>query len=671
VAPVAQGLADLCYVEEDASSDGDAHRLHVMLKFSNPGCDVIPLQTVCSIIAAGCKLDPVAVSICWSQHESLYQLLVSYGWMRTAVDGPCCCHEIGDEWKVDGHLLTVNPGWSAAWPRVDRLVNFLSKVGLSHVPCRRIDADEVSATYAAAIPELQQVWDLPADMLQEMIDVIVHEYIAARTSRASSDACEFSDELLLAAQELRQLCIVSATDKAKSHACYMCKHASMARMRAVFNDPAQFVDTPVNVDGLVSLVHSAVPSFVFPEQQVWASMHELFKAHKGNFRIITSYHDTFVSGLAVLLSDMANEFMLLARSLCHILSERLHNVFGISIRLDNIVKDSLQAAINLPSTLLHVAATTFDFVSCYDRIPLDEAEPDNVVESLRVLAALIKHNLPNGESIAFYVRKKATASGEQRFAVRCSADRLNCYRRVSLSQWIELVAALLQHAFVQFGGIVKRKATGMPQGIHFGKTVVDLYFLSYEVKFVLRRCWSAAGRDDLVQLFTCFMRFADDAAVLGGKNVESILDAVYPNFMSRDTTWSPSLEDGSDVVGSGTFLNIGLTLHKDGKLTKHAVFKEDKLPFMPNQYVMAVANRSHKFSVNIILGQVLVAMLLNDSLFSCAKHMAKLQSIFRANGFSMHELQRVMKRYTGRVDFSVVQPRFHPMDAWWVATQAF
>jgi hypothetical protein len=70
---------------------------------------------------------------------------------------------------------------------------------------------------------------------------------------------------------------------------------------------------------------------------------------------------------------------------------------------------------------------------------------------------------------------------------------------------------------------------------------------------------------------------------------------------------------------------------------------------------------------NVILGQLLVAGLLNDTFSSCVFHLRKLLDIFLANGFDKAEVSRVVIRYLANVDLSELQPAYNLFEAWHAA----
>jgi hypothetical protein len=414
----------------------------------------------------------------------------------------------------------------------------------------------------------------------------------------------------------------------------------MQRLARIYNDPAEFEHVTVDPNTIARTLRAIYPTYELPDEIRWASIHEIFKAHKQSFRIITSYHDTFLTEAATFTSEMSKHVFSMFQSVADRISKTIHKKFGIRIRLNNVVNDSLQAAINMPKHVAYPAVLTCDIKSCYDVIPIQAGHPHNIADRLKLIVSLIRCNLKHGQSYQLYVKKLASQSAENhsRFAVRCSKKRITGFRKVTLEQWVDLVAVIIQNAYIQFGGVVKRKKIGMPQGLQFSKFIVDMYFMSYEVCYALRQCWTECGRHKLSELFGNFMRFADDLINVGGRNVNDIMDEMYPPCAQRELTWvdlqSPDAPtDPSKPIGSGVFLNIGLHLFSDGTLRKFVVFKEDKLPFQPQQYLLAAANRSHTMARNVILGQLLVAGLLNDTFSSCVFHLRKLLDIFLANGF--------------------------------------
>lgn len=63
-------------------------------------------------------------------------------------------------------------------------------------------------------------------------------------------------------------------------------------------------------------------------------------------------------------------------------------------------------------------------------------------------------------------------------------------------------------------------------------------------------------------------------------------------------------------------------------------------------------------------GQLLVAVLLNDTQADCERHMKKLLRIFQQNGFDIRDVVAAGSRFLLRVDLSSVRHAYVPAVVW-------
>jgi hypothetical protein len=258
---------------------------------------------------------------------------------------------------------------------------------------------------------------------------------------------------------------------------------------------------------------------------------------------------------------------------------------------------------------------------------------------MKYVVHMIQSTLPNGSDISLWIRKIS----KDKFSVLCRDKKIPGYRKISMPQWIDLLDVLFNNAFISFGGKIYKKKIGMPQGIHPAPKILNMHFSSYELEFALKAVLTEAGRVQLVAIYSNMMRLIDDIAVFGTKHAKDILGLIYPSYVILEDTWITA--KNGQILGHGLFLNILLILHMDQTIEKQVSFKEDKLPFAPIQYIQAFSNRSFTFSINTILSQIIVSVVINDTTQACCKHFKKLVTIFMKNGFSRKVVDFTVSKY--------------------------
>jgi hypothetical protein len=567
----------------------------VVLQYQNPLHELISVNTLCRIIACRLKLQHVRFDVTYRHYPNLGRRLCSNHWITEPVRNIqlCFCECIHEKFKVDGHLVTTDPTWGSAIHDILPALDML-KFGLMHVPVRACSVLEILAEYSSVIPALCNAWPMYADDLPRLFSSILHE--------ACDDfecVVQDSDELNTSLKCLAEICTVTPSDKAKGQAVYMCKQHTFNVLKHMISDSPSFSLIQPDFSVLLDSIRHIIPSFPTPAHQTCAIPSLLYKPHKLNYRMLIAYNRCFFTELAVMLGDMSNLVYILFKEVLHSCGSMINQKFCMNIRLDNVVQDSIQAALNIPAWISHPEVYTCDIKNCYDVIPLDSSNVDSIISRMKYVAHMIRSVLPDGPNIYLWIRCLA----DRKFSVQCGPKKIPGFRKVSLDQWIELLDLLFQNAFVSFNGFIYKKDIGAPQGVHPAPHIINMYLASYELEFALLSCMTAAGRDDVVQLFTNMLRLIDDISNYGGKHAKQILLKVYPpHIISLDDTWFPTIHD--DMLGSGGFLNIGLVLNSNHTITKTVLFKEDKLPFVPVQYVHAFSNRSFAFAQNTILGHV-------------------------------------------------------------------
>jgi hypothetical protein len=646
-------------------------KVRVVLRYQNQLHEVIPVRLFVMIMAAVLNLPVVDIDVTWSLHESLGNWLISHKWLRNATKGSCSCAHINDEFKVDGHLMTCRFDWATHWPTTAPILNMLSKVGLSHVPTRELNIDHIIEEYCSLIPYLTAAgWPDKAETLVMVCMVVVQ--MLCSSSMPEGYVAEDTPLLRESAAVLRNLCVIEASDKAKSHPCFMCKHALLARLNVLFHTPSEWCQVTPDVTALLKDIQLVLPTYAIDtDNPIWAVPHQIFKPHKKSMRTIVGNAHVSLTPLGNMLSDCSKILLAELKAACADLSRLIFEMYGIKIKLDTVVQDSLQAALNLPVIISVLDGLTCDIVACYDKVTIDPDDPDSVISRMKWIVEFIKARYDDMEP-CFYVRKKPqredSCECDQEYLVKFAYDGKvpNGFSKVSLEDYVWLLTILLCYSYVQFGGKVWRKGVGVQQGTQPAPFVINMHFISYETEYVLKSVFDEEQLKSISELFANYNRLIDDLCILGTSDALEKTKKIYPAYVEMDNTWKNKNGEGG-VVGEGPFLNMNVQIRTDGSVVKKAIFKEDKLPFSPVQYVQANANRSRLFGRNVILSQMIVVVLLNDRFQDAVSHFRKLLHIFMQNGFDRTEISRAVVRYLKLTDFSQLRPNYEPVKAWYAA----
>jgi hypothetical protein len=654
------------------------HLGYVTIPYQNALHEIVSLQQLVDIVAALRGLTPVSIDVCYKHHPSMQRLLSSKHWICSTDLPPCRCDFIDDEFKTNGHLLTADFGWASRWTSVQYVLDLLRHGGLTHVPTRLCNVREVLTSYPNAVPMLATHWNISGAVLTSDFDFLLN-FLCGDVTAPAQDNNLFRTGVA----ELKSFCHISSSDKAKSHPIFCCKQASKQRLATIMYDPLQFRVVSPAPAAIARSINAIVPNLVCKSDTKWVVPTLLFKPHKAEFRLLCQYHDCFLTPLANLVLHMSSLIDQCFRQVLRVTASTFNEKFGANIRLDNVVSDSLQAAINIPKRVSHCECFTADIAKCYDVLTLDPADPDSIVSRMHYAVRMIKHKVLNGSEMHFWIKRKSCVLSQlqygvvpdDQFDVVLSAENQPFHQKLTMENWVDLLEILLLHAYVAFNGQFFMRMHGISQGTQPAVFVVNLHFMTYELEFVLLNMLSATGRQDIIDIFSGFLRLLDDISNWGGRRCMMILPKIYPAYATIIKTWHDATNgesyDNTPVVGYGDYLNMMCILLADGRVIKRSTFKEDKLPFSPVQYILANANRSHTSALKVILGQVIVAVLLNDCKTDCIKHFRKLTHIFMRNGFSRSEINSTVHSYITASDFSLLQPDYEPLSAWNIACTIF
>ena len=316
-----------------------------------------------------------------------------------------------------------------------------------------------------------------------------------------------------------------------------------------------------------------------------------------------------------------------------------------TVQLCTLVDSASHAALNIPTNLPSPEALFTDIVQCFDVLPIKPSDPNSIVNKLNDALKIIDIFTPG---LCFYSRYNPNSN---RFHTTFSSTPTVASTPISTDQFLHLFQIMLDHNYVQVGNKFYTNQCGFPQGLAPGSKTVNAYLLTCNLQFTLQHMHNPAGRIKIARIFSHMYQYVDDIASLGSKTTETDLQEVYPPFIKFDSNTKKPL---SLTFAQGTFLNLDIHTCLPDQIHHSVLFKEDKLPFTPVQYVKLESNRSINFCYNILIGQLYTAVFLNSNSHYFIQHLLKLVQIFASNGFSTPTLKSKIKKYYASKDFSAV-----------------
>jgi hypothetical protein len=168
--------------------------------------------------------------------------------------------------------------------------------------------------------------------------------------------------------------------------------------------------------------------------------------------------------------------------------------------------------------------------------------------------------------------------------------------------------------------------------------------MSHEWRYLDRLLYTQQGRARLHGRFVMWFRLIDDLRCLNNPDAAAMVAEMYPPYLLVEPTCS--CEDG---VTWTQFLDIRSCL-KGGKLSTSIVFKTEKLPFKPAQYVQLDSNRAVGPCYHVLDGLCISIVYHSSSVGAVVTALQKVLAAFMANGFSKGKLMDTVDRcLTSRV----------------------
>jgi hypothetical protein len=587
------------------------------------------LHTTCELLG----VESPDVNFGRRHKPSLQRYMVKRDWLREADPDslPCRCHCYPAEFLHDGHLLSTKHEWNND-PLATPALTEATRFGLSHIPLSYLCGNVVVDEY------LRMCCYIPNARYEHAAHVIKHVTLDMLRSRTLSNA-QYVDprhsyiEIVRIAKYVAQHFFVRCIDKAKSQPFFMCKWFSMQLVLRHLKAYNAFIHAATYDYTLLTSAMQHLARFQIPLIKKLPTMYPIVKVHKQpmQFRFITATAGCYASEFAKVMHVMLWEVFAMLKIAAHVVAQHYHASYGYQIRLDTVLRDSMQATINLPRTLRDQKILTCDISKCYDVVPTAATHPHGVCSRIHVAIDIIRQFLH--QKMCMWIRYAIRNT----LKAKTSHETQPGFRHIGWKRLTSMLQTLPDANYVLVGRQYFQHVIGFPQGLAPGPVIINIILMTHDLMFVMYNHHDLAQRWYIQCIFTCYLRFIDDLCIIHEHMIEAILHMVYPEHFLFGVT--------SDANGvTGTFLNLEF-LKRHGVLFWRTCFKADKLPFTPLHYIHLLANRSISFSNSVFKGHLLVAMLLNNTTDSFIRHIRILTSIFTKNGFAKHKLRYMFSEY--------------------------
>lgn len=325
-----------------------------------------------------------------------------------------------------------------------------------------------------------------------------------------------------------------------------------------------------------------------------------YKLHKLTYRWITNAASCIFSGVASMITQILKLLVEEIREWAAQQTRTIHLITGNRYNLIWMIDSMFEFVLNLPNKIIFCLFIA-DITRCYERIPLTGA--DNLTDALSYITKkAFQHRRSKFKSQEIWVHIN-TVSGladKARWSQRVPGK--TCWIEMTQSRFSRIQNWLIHHCFIRLGDGVWRQQTGIPMGFSYSPLWCNLYFMSYEVRFLLRL--ASLGRYDLLHHFQSCFRYIDDLCVLNNEVIHLFLQSdaprtadnpfwIYPLGIVEIKTELDAHKANCPFSGiKGHFLNVQLEIVNTttGEFTSSKFDKRRHLPFQFQQYIQYKTN---------------------------------------------------------------------------------
>jgi hypothetical protein len=243
------------FVELQRVSGATEPEVTQVLRYACRGCDVITPQKVVKLLAEILGKQPIDFRTAWSYDKSLHELLANVGlFMGSFADVPCFCDSIAPEYKVNGHLHTMDCSWALSDPVMAPLVFVLRTGGLKHVPAVDSTVDSIITSYMELAEMISDTWGIDLENCRTLIEFAVRT-IALKVELPSSSDGDYAT-LLKACERMRSVVYVASCDKASGQPFFFCLRDATNTVDSHVKSSVEFVKCEPDYEASKKRLHA-------------------------------------------------------------------------------------------------------------------------------------------------------------------------------------------------------------------------------------------------------------------------------------------------------------------------------------------------------------------------------------------------------------------------------
>ena len=345
--------------------------------------------------------------------------------------------------------------------------------------------------------------------------------------------------------------------------------------------------------------------------------------HKNSYkhRFIASSSKCSTKPLSILLTKMLTHIKQGLQKFCETADSRS------GINQIWILKNSKELLEHLkPPTFNHVTSIkSYDCSTLYTTIPHQKLK--DRLTSIIQNAFIFK----NGNRRYKYL----VLGHEETYFVKEHSDSKNKY---SADDIIKMLEFLVDNIFVVFPGKVFQQTVVIPKGTNCVPLLADIFLYSKEADFM--QSLLSTGKEHFASRFNLTYRYIDDVLSINNPEFENYLGQMYPAELA--------IKDTTESTTSASYLDLLLSIGRDGQLHTLIFDKRDGLDFHITNFPFLSRNIPSSPAYGVFISQLIRYARACSSYECFILRARRLSSKLLKQGYIAKRLKSSFRKFYGR-----------------------
>ena len=197
---------------------------------------------------------------------------------------------------------------------------------------------------------------------------------------------------------------------------------------------------------------------------------------------------------------------------------------------------------------------------------------------------------------------------------------------------------LVDNIFVVFAGKVFQQTVGIPMGTNCAPLLADIFLYSYEADFI--QSLLSTGKKHLASRFNLTYRYIDDVLSINNPEFANYLGQMYPAELE--------IKDTTESTTSASYLDLLLSIGRDGQLHTSIYDKRDDLNFHITNFPFLSSNIPSSPAYGVFISQLIRYSRACSSYECFILRARRLSSKLLKQGYLADRLKSSFRKFYGR-----------------------